>query len=114
VLAFLCAVDHDRRDALVAVDPDGEIVAVARYDRLGESDEAEVAVVVEDGWQGHGIGARLMRRLAALAESRGLHVFTATMLGENRAAARLLHAVDEAPDVHFDHGELVSRSRLHA
>jgi RimJ/RimL family protein N-acetyltransferase len=114
VLAFLCAVDHDRRDALVAVDPDGEIIAVARYDRLGETDEAEVAVVVEDEWQGHGIGARLLRRLAVLAESRGLKVFTATMLGENRAAAKLLRHVDGHPDVHFDQGELVSRSVLHA
>jgi GNAT superfamily N-acetyltransferase len=114
VLAFLCAVDHDRRDALVAVDPDGEIIAVARYDRLGETDEAEVAVVVEDEWQGHGIGARLLRRLAALAESRGLKVFTATMLGENRGAAKLLRHVDDHPDVRFDHGELVSRSVLHA
>jgi RimJ/RimL family protein N-acetyltransferase len=114
VLAFLCAVDHDRRDALVAVDGEGEIVAVARYDRLGETDEAEVAVVVEDAWQGQGIGSRLVRRLAALAESRGLQVFTATMLGDNRAASGLLHHVDDHPVVRFDHGELVSRSTLHA
>jgi RimJ/RimL family protein N-acetyltransferase len=113
VLRYLCAVDHDRRDALVAVDPAGEVIAVARYDRLGDSDEAEVAVVVEDAWQGHGIGSRLVRKLGALAESRGLQVFTATMLGDNRAAAKLLHKVDDHPDVHLDHGELVSRSTLH-
>ena len=113
VLRYLCAVDHERRDALVAVAPDGEIVAVARYDRLGDTTEAEVAVVVEDGWQGQGIGARLVRRLGVLAESRGLDVFTATMLGDNRAATRLLHRIDEHPDVHFEHGELVSRSTLH-
>ena len=113
VLRYLCAVDHGDRDALVAVcEATGEIVAVARYDRLGASDEAEVAVVVEDAWQGHGIGTRLVRKLAALASSRGLHVFTATMLGENRAAAALLHAVDDHPSVRFDHGELVSRSVL--
>ena len=112
-LHFLCDVDHRRRDALVAVSPDGEIRAVARYDRLGDSLEAEVAVVVEDEWQGHGVGARLVRRLGALAESRGLEVFTATMLGDNRAASRLLRAVDEHPDVQFSQGELVSRSTLH-
>ena len=114
VLRHLCDVDHDRRDALVAVDAAGEIVAVARYDRLGDSDEAEVAVVVEDRWQGHGIGARLVTKLGRLAESRGLQVFTATMLGDNRAAAKLLRKVDGHPDVHFDHGERVSRTSLHA
>lgn len=113
VLRYLCEVDHDRRDALVAVDPTGEVVAVARYDRLGDSDEAEVAVVVEDAWQGHGIGSRLVRKLAALAESRGLEVFTATMLGDNRAASKLLHHVDDDAQVRFDRGELVSRSSLH-
>ncbi|MEA3078402.1 MAG: hypothetical protein QOF60_3310, partial [Actinomycetota bacterium] len=46
-LAFLTNVDHGRREALVA-EADGEIVAVARYDRLGDTDEAEVAVLVED------------------------------------------------------------------
>ena len=112
VLRFLCSVDHGRREALVAVDGDGEIVAVARYDRLGDTDEAEVAVVVEDAWQGHGIGSRLLRRLAVLAESRGLHVFTATMLGDNRAASALLRSVDDHAAVRFDHGELVSRSTL--
>lgn len=113
VLRSLCEVDHGRREALVAVDAAGEIVAVARYDRLGDTDEAEVAVVVEDAWQGHGIGARLVKKLGRLAESRGLEVFTATMLGDNRAATKLLRKVDTRPDVHFDHGELVSRSSLH-
>lgn len=113
VLRFLCAVDHGRREALVAVSPEGEIVAVARYDRLGDSNEAEVAVVVEDAWQGQGIGALLVRKLGALAAARGLDVFTATMLGDNRAAAKLLHRVDDHPEVRFEHGELVSRSTLH-
>jgi GNAT superfamily N-acetyltransferase len=113
VLRYLCEVDHGRREALVAVAPDGEVVAVARYDRLGDTDEAEVAVVVEDAWQGHGIGAHLVTKLGRLAESRGLEVFTATMLGDNRAATKLLRKVDTHPDVHFDHGEVVSRSSLH-
>src|SRR5436305_15152066 len=39
-------VDHDRRMALVAV-LHQQIIAVARYDKIGD-DEAEVAFVVED------------------------------------------------------------------
>lgn len=110
-LAYLANVDHDRREALVA-EVDGEIVAVARYDRIKDTDEAEIAVVVEDAWQGQGIGARLVRKLAALAQSRGMTVFTSTILGENRAAARLLRSVDGHPDVHVSSGELVVRSTL--
>ena len=111
VLQHLCDVDHDRREALAAV-VDGEVVAVARYDRLGETDEAEVAVVVEDAWQGHGIGRDLVQRLASLAQSRGMHVFTATMLGDNRAAVGLLHAVDRHPQESVSQGERSTRSQL--
>jgi GNAT superfamily N-acetyltransferase len=110
-LAFLTSVDHGRREALVA-EAGGEVIAVARYDRLGDSDEAEVAVLVEDAWQGQGIGARLVRRLAGLAQSRGMTVFTSTILGDNRAASGLLHAVDAHPDVHVEAGELVVRSTI--
>jgi GNAT superfamily N-acetyltransferase len=111
-LEHLCAVDHGDRDALVAV-VGNEIVAVARYDRLGGSDEAEVAVVVQDDLQGQGIGRRLVEQLAALAAARGFEVFTATMLGDNRAAAGLFRAVAHQPQVRFEHGELVARAPLH-
>lgn len=111
VLTYLATVDHRDREALVAV-AGGEIVAVARYDRLGDSDEAEVAVLVQDAWQGRGIGERLVRRLGALAERRGLQVFTATILGDNRAATGLLRAVATAPEVRVEAGELVVRAPL--
>jgi GNAT superfamily N-acetyltransferase len=111
VLRYLCDVDHDDRDALVAT-AGGEIVAVARYDRLGDTDEAEVAVVVEDAFQGQGIGHRLVEELAGLAQSRGMHVFTATMLGENRAASALLHTLDRHPEVAISRGEISARSHL--
>ena len=63
-LLRLADVDHDRRDALVALDGD-EIVAVARYDgRPGQPDEAEIAITVEDAWQHRGVGKRLAVRLA--------------------------------------------------
>ena len=64
MLMWLTNVDHDRREALVAVDGD-EIVAVARYDGRPGATEAEIAVTVEDAWQHRGIGQRLARRLAA-------------------------------------------------
>ena len=65
-------VDHHDREALVAV-ADDEIVAVARFDRLDEPREAEVAFVVADSWQGRGIGSLLFARLAQLARERACH-----------------------------------------
>ena len=63
MLMRLTNVDHDRREALVALDGD-EIVAVARYDGQAGAIEAEIAVTVEDAWQHRGVGKRLARRLA--------------------------------------------------
>ena len=64
MLMWFTNVDHDRREALVAVHGN-EIIAVARYDGRPGSAEAEIAVTVEDAWQHQGIGRRLARRLAA-------------------------------------------------
>lgn len=104
MLRHLAEVDHERRQAIVAV-CDGEIVAVVRYDRTADDGAAEVAVVVEDAWQGHGLGKRLLRRLASDALEHGVVELTATVLGENRRALTLAHRV--APGVHaeIDHGE---------
>lgn len=107
LLHHLAEVDHDRRQAIVA-EHDDEIVAVVRYDRAGDDGEdaaAEVAVLVEDAWQGHGLGKRLLRRLARDAVEHGVVELTATVLGQNHRALALAHRV--APEVHseLDHGE---------
>jgi GNAT superfamily N-acetyltransferase len=79
----LVAVDHDRREALVAVVGD-EVVGVARYDRSpADPDSAEFAVVVEDAWQGFGLGRQLLGELAALAARRGVRRLTATVQMDN-------------------------------
>jgi GNAT superfamily N-acetyltransferase len=93
-LLRLADVDHRRRDALVALDGD-EIVAVARYDgRVDDnrkaSNQAEIAMTVEDAWQHRGLGKCLAVRLAALATDRGYDTFVATMLPDNRAALGLV------------------------
>ena len=77
MLMWLTNVDHDRREALVAVHGN-EIVAVARYDGQPGSADAEIAVTVEDAWQHQGIGHRLARRLAACALDHGFERFIGT------------------------------------
>jgi RimJ/RimL family protein N-acetyltransferase len=104
LLHHLAEVDHELRQAIVA-ELDDEIIAVVRYDRSTAADVAEVAVLVEDAWQGHGLGRRLLRRLAVDALEHGVADLTATVLGENQRALRLAHHV--APGTHgqLDHGE---------
>lgn len=77
-------VDHADRVALVATLQD-DIIGVVRYDRLPDTDEAEVAFVVEDPHQGRGLGAVLLEHLAAAARERGIARFVADTLPSNRA-----------------------------
>jgi ribosomal protein S18 acetylase RimI-like enzyme len=102
-LVWLTAVDHDRRDALVALDGD-EIVAVARYDGRPGSETAEVAVTVEDAWQHQGIGRRLTARLARRAVDHGIESFTASVLADNRPALGLLRKLSPDASVGFGGG----------
>jgi GNAT superfamily N-acetyltransferase len=103
-LLRLADVDHNRRDALVALDGD-EIVAVARYDGRPGSHEAEIAMTVEDAWQHRGVGKRLAVRLAELAAERGYDTFVATMLPDNRAALGLVRKLVPEATVRWAGGE---------
>jgi GNAT superfamily N-acetyltransferase len=80
---FAC-VDYVDRFALVA-ELDGRLIAVARFDRQSGDTEAEVAFVVSDEFQHHGIGSLLLDELATAARARGVTTFRAETLAENRA-----------------------------
>jgi RimJ/RimL family protein N-acetyltransferase len=83
---MLAAVDYVRRLALVATAdarPDADILAVARYEPTDEAGTAEVAFVVQDGWQGKGLGTRLLRLLLDAARARGIARFRAFVLADN-------------------------------
>ncbi|MDQ6857309.1 MAG: GNAT family N-acetyltransferase [Candidatus Dormibacteraeota bacterium] len=69
--------------ALVAVF-DQQIVGVGRSIRLG-SGAAEVAFVVQDGYQGHGIGTELFILLARIGWDDGIRYFVADTYADNRA-----------------------------
>jgi GNAT superfamily N-acetyltransferase len=76
-------VDYSDRLALVA-ELDRTLIAVGRYDRLGGTTEAEVAFVVADAYQCHGLGTLLLHRLASAAAARGITRFSADTLAGNR------------------------------
>ncbi|MGX4655891.1 bifunctional acetate--CoA ligase family protein/GNAT family N-acetyltransferase [Micromonospora sp. SCSIO 07396] len=82
-------VDHRDREALVVLAGD-RIVAVGRYERLGPAaPEAEVAFVVEDAYQGRGIGSVLLEHLADAARRAGIGHFVAEVLPTNGAMLRV-------------------------
>ena len=81
-------VDHHGRVAFGAF-LGHSLIAVGRYEQLGETNSAEVAFVVEDDHQGRGLGSILLEHLAAAARERGLTRFVAEVLGENGQMVRV-------------------------
>lgn len=82
-LRYFTEIDYTNRMAFVA-ELDGELIAVARYERYGESDTAEVAFFVDDRHHGRGLATVLLEYLAAAARHRGLRRLSASALPNNR------------------------------
>ncbi len=92
-LARFVNVDHRDREALV-VGVGDDLIAVGRYERLApDAPDAEVAFVVEDGYQGRGVGSMLLEHLASAAREAGLERFVAEVLPEN---GTMLHVFGDA------------------
>lgn len=89
---FTC-VDGELRGAVVAVEGD-QIRGVARWD--GEGAEAELAFVVEDAWQGRGLGRLLLHAVLHEVRLRGYERAFAMVLPENYRMLALL-ALAELP-----------------
>jgi acetyltransferase len=88
-LVKVCFGDYDREIALVAEwsDPSThqkEILAVGRLSKAHLLNEAELAVLIEDEYQGRGLGTELSRRLIEIARSEKLDRVTVEVLGANR------------------------------
>jgi RimJ/RimL family protein N-acetyltransferase len=83
-LRYLTEVDHHDHEAIIAFDPGGhETVGVARFVRLPDPSQAEVAVTVIDDWQGRGLGTALCNLLAERAREEGIRRFNALLLAGN-------------------------------
>ena len=108
----LVTVDHDARVAVVAV-VGGEVVGVARYDRLPtEPSTAEFAVLVEDAWQRAGVGRQLLAALTDLAARRGVRTLTATVQPDNRPVLALVRRLLPGSTVTRDDDVLTVTSPL--
>jgi acetate---CoA ligase (ADP-forming) len=73
------------RGTALVVESQGRMVAFAGFYPVdAHASRAEVAFAVADALQGHGIGTRLLERLASIARDRGIDTFEADVLGDNR------------------------------
>jgi len=90
----LAVVDYNDRFAIVATTrkPNGKqrIVGVARYDRAGGTDVAEVAVAVIDEFQRRGLGSVLLTELARVGRAHEIKTFSLIVLPENSEMLGLL------------------------
>lgn len=77
--------DHQALVALIGPD----MVGIAGYERAPGSDEAEVALLIDDTHQHLGIGMLLLEHIAALAREAGLRRFVAETLAENYRMLRV-------------------------
>jgi acetyltransferase len=97
-LTRICFIDYDREMALVAEyrDPgsgDVSILGVGRLSRAHGKNEAELAALVTDQYQGKGLGKELWQRLIQIAREEKIGQLVADILPENldmqRVAKRL-------------------------
>jgi GNAT superfamily N-acetyltransferase len=94
-LRYLTGVDHDKHEALIAVDPEsGESFGTARYIRSDDDPAtAEFAIGVGDRWMRIGLGSALLGALAERAREAGITRFTGLIHSENTAIRRLVEKV---------------------
>ncbi|MGJ6969718.1 GNAT family N-acetyltransferase [Streptosporangium sp. G11] len=87
-LRSLQTVDHWNREILLAIPDSGDhTVAIAEYVRdRTDPRTAEMAMLVADAWQRHGLSRLLIDALGELAHARGITHFTAETLPDNQAA----------------------------
>ena len=99
-------VDHF---GLVALDPQdsNEIIAVARYARTPGDERAEYAALVEDRWQGEGVGAGLTHRLIDEARGNGVSSFYALVKGANKRMLNVFRHLDLPERERVENGEKI-------
>lgn len=83
-----------RGATLLVMSEDGSIVGLGNVfpDQPGEARAAEIAEIVEDAYQGRGIGTLLLRHMLELAQRLGFQNVVATLLAENAEMLAVLEA----------------------
>ena len=95
-LGSLVDVGRCGREAVAAVDATtGRAVGLARFVRDGDGPEAEIAFEVVDGWQGRGVGRRLVAEIAREAQAQGILRLRAVVDRSNGPALALVRGLGD-------------------
>jgi len=95
----------ERSQVLLVAERGGSLCAIAGYyPQHPGDDRAEVAFAIADSMQGHGLGTRMLERLADIARDRGIRAFDAYVLGENLAMMDVFLQSGFALTKGLDHG----------
>lgn len=112
----LASVDYQTRMALVAVREDDleQIIGVARYAVADSArpDAAEAAIVVEDAFQGRGLGTILVDRLVKYAQAHGIRAFLASVHHSNSEILRFIQRSGLPVEKRLDTGVWEIRIKL--
>ncbi|HUN94344.1 MAG TPA: bifunctional acetate--CoA ligase family protein/GNAT family N-acetyltransferase [Burkholderiaceae bacterium] len=99
-LARFFQIDYDREMAFAAIDVvDGieEIRGVVRYSRNPDGASAEFGIVIEDSWQGRGLGGAMMAAIEDCAGGRGVTEMIGYVLADNDSMGLMMRALGYRP-----------------
>ncbi|GAB2964878.1 GNAT family N-acetyltransferase [Streptomyces pseudoechinosporeus] len=88
----------------------GRIVGLGHL--LWDGDETEVALLVEDAWQRHGIGSELLGRLVTMAAEAGCDSVYAVTQSSNTGMVAAMRGLGLPLDYQIEEGTLVITARL--
>lgn len=99
--------DEDKVTLVVLTGDPERIIATGEYVQEGPgSTSAEVAFLVDDWYQGRGLGSLLLERLALIGVQRGIRRFHAFTLAENKQMLEVFKASGFKVESHAESGEV--------
>jgi acyl-CoA synthetase (NDP forming)/GNAT superfamily N-acetyltransferase len=117
---FTAGISIDREVQRLVAPGNDHLALVAEHDRLAvgvasyeilNGDQAEIALLVDDTWQGDGIGSLLIEHLTALARKAGIQELVGDVLASNLTMLRTSAGV--APGIVRDRDEDPEVVRIH-
>jgi GNAT superfamily N-acetyltransferase len=103
--------NHDSKRTIVVATDGAEVRGLGEF-TVEDAERAELGILVEDAFQGRGIGKRLLRLLQRLALQRGLRAFTGDVAYGNSRGLAILRATGRPVRSQPDYGSVRFTLRL--